>query len=504
MAPPLAQDLLLILVRALRARDRPLVRQSAEMAVAQGISSELVEALFDLVDVTEPGRPHDEADRRLAALLNLPMVGEMDGRAIPLTEAADARVGIGFAGDLMSGVRAITGATENLDELEALLQEARLTGQSVRTLATPARRWRLAATHEEGEGLRVTAHAEVLDASREAEELATINHELTNGLTALASLAAMARQPSMDPHYVDDALRKIERTAVETVRSVKGTRQALQSAPPSLPPRSIELSPILIDLVENLEALAHARGVALERRIAVDLRTFARDTDLRSIVWNLLKNAIEAGGQRVRVGASEHGARIRVVVDDDGPGMSAEVQARAFEPYYTTKDGGTGLGLPLVRHLVERLGGELLVESEPGRGTRMVVALQRSDADHEEPSGVHQRPLHGVTAVLFGERAEGLRGPIVRAGAEVWDVRALLESGQRVRVAVLDGATARGPEGAILSGALRETADRTLWLGSPPADGRSHDGRLPRDAPLEDVFGTLRTLARDARATREG
>ena len=491
MNRPHPDEHLLRLVRALRTGDRPTARESAEAAVGEGISSALVDAMLELADVTQPGRPLDEPDRRLAVLLDLPMVGEIEGRAVPLTPAAERIVGVGFTGDLGAGLEELTGAGRA--ELEALLAAAYETGRAARTVSTDRGAWRLAATFD-GESTRVSAAPAQRSGGREQEQLATLNHELTNGLTALASLAAMARHPSSDPSYVRDALLKIEQTAIATVRSAKGTRRALESAPPSLPPRALELSPILIDLVESFEALARARSVVLERRIAADLRTFARDTDLRSIVWNLLKNAIEAGGRRVRVGGSEHGERIRVIIDDDGPGMSLAVQKRAFEPYYTTKEGGTGLGLPLVKHLVDRLGGTLLVESEPGRGTRMVVSLLRTDEDVAVVSGVRARPHLGLGVVLLGPRANGLDEDLRRAGADVVELRDVLERGHRVGVAVVDATSVTGTQSAVVSETLREAAQHTLWLGAPGVEVPVTDPRLPPSAPLERVLETLRDL----------
>ena len=102
---------------------------------------------------------------------------------------------------------------------------------------------------------------------------------------------------------------------------------------------------------------------------------------LNQVFLNLLKNAAEAiethgsGGIRVRVSSQE--GRLVVRVEDDGPGMSAEVQSRLFEPFFTTKEAGrgTGLGLSMCRRIVVEHEGTIEVESEPGRGTAFTVAL---------------------------------------------------------------------------------------------------------------------------------
>ena len=183
-----------------------------------------------------------------------------------------------------------------------------------------------------------------------------------------------------------------------------------------------------------------------------------------------------------------------MIIDDDGPGMSLAVQKRAFEPYYTTKEGGTGLGLPLVKHLVDRLGGTLLVESEPGRGTRMVVSLLRTDEDVAVVSGVRARPLLGLGVVLLGPRANGLDEDLRRAGADVVELRDVLERGHRVGVAVVDATSVTGTQSAVVSETLREAAQHTLWLGAPGVEVPVTDPRLPPSAPLERVLETLRDL----------
>ena len=100
---------------------------------------------------------------------------------------------------------------------------------------------------------------------------------------------------------------------------------------------------------------------------------------LRRIVENLARNALQAAGAdgtvRVAVSPADGVRRLRIEVEDDGPGMSEEELDRAFEAFHTTREEGTGLGLAIVRRLVHDLDGELTVESEPGSGTRFAVLL---------------------------------------------------------------------------------------------------------------------------------
>ena len=100
---------------------------------------------------------------------------------------------------------------------------------------------------------------------------------------------------------------------------------------------------------------------------------------VQQVFLNLVENAIQAtasgGPITIRSVRRTTPPEIVVTVEDTGAGMPPEQQARIFEPFYTTKAKGTGLGLFVAHGIVQRHGGTIEVESEPGRGTRFRVAL---------------------------------------------------------------------------------------------------------------------------------
>jgi signal transduction histidine kinase len=98
---------------------------------------------------------------------------------------------------------------------------------------------------------------------------------------------------------------------------------------------------------------------------------------LTQVVLNLLLNAIDATGTggHIHVVADHDGDRLRLSVLDDGRGIPEEDRARLFQPYFTTKPQGTGLGLFVCRRIVEEMGGGLTCESEEGRGATFTIAL---------------------------------------------------------------------------------------------------------------------------------
>ncbi len=98
---------------------------------------------------------------------------------------------------------------------------------------------------------------------------------------------------------------------------------------------------------------------------------------LTRVVANLVANAVEAmpNGGAVTVIARDTGAGMALQVADNGEGMAAEVLGRAFDPLFTTRRNSAGLGLPIVRQIVEAHGGTVRLESEPGRGTTVTIVL---------------------------------------------------------------------------------------------------------------------------------
>ncbi|HET6346241.1 MAG TPA: HAMP domain-containing sensor histidine kinase, partial [Myxococcota bacterium] len=103
----------------------------------------------------------------------------------------------------------------------------------------------------------------------------------------------------------------------------------------------------------------------------------ADPAQLRQMLWNLLKNALEASPARapVEVRVERAAAGVALTVKDRGDGICPEIRAHMFEPFHTTKEGGTGLGLAVVHNIVTAHGGRIEVMSEAHAGTEMRVSL---------------------------------------------------------------------------------------------------------------------------------
>jgi signal transduction histidine kinase len=120
-------------------------------------------------------------------------------------------------------------------------------------------------------------------------------------------------------------------------------------------------------------------GLDLDLDLSPDLpETYADGEVLRQAIENLVHNAVQAlpsRDGRVLLSSRVVGENITISVSDTGPGIPDSIRGKIFDLYFTTKEGGTGVGLALVRQAIEMHGGDLNVDSEPGRGTCMTLRL---------------------------------------------------------------------------------------------------------------------------------
>lgn len=124
-------------------------------------------------------------------------------------------------------------------------------------------------------------------------------------------------------------------------------------------------------LVDEVQGQCLALGAVCSAEIVDDRRMILGNRVLlKSALQNLLNNALESGAKKIRLQATARNAWYEVVVADDGPGIAAEQQQRIFEPFFSSRPGGSGLGLAVVRAVVQSMGGEISVDSVVGKGTR--------------------------------------------------------------------------------------------------------------------------------------
>ncbi len=204
---------------------------------------------------------------------------------------------------------------------------------------------------------------------------AGIAHEVGNPLAAISSLIQMIQRRHPD-HYTGEKLE----LAARQLRRIQRTVRDLVDF--SRPASSIKGRVRLTDVVEDVLGIAKYYTRTGERDIITDLAAdlpavIAIRDHLVQVVLNLVMNAIDATakGGRIHLETRMEGERIILRVEDDGRGIPAEDRERLFQPYYTTKPQGTGLGLFVSRQIVEELGGMLSHDPSFGKGTRFIVQL---------------------------------------------------------------------------------------------------------------------------------
>jgi len=201
-----------------------------------------------------------------------------------------------------------------------------------------------------------------------------VAHELRNPLAAMKNAAYYLNMTvdRSDPMVVE-TLAVIDR---EIARSDSVISSMLGLARPAQPSRrEVDVGEIVRAVLEHQPV---PPGVSLETRLDGTLpRVTADPAQLSIALGNIVRNGYEAipGEGRLSVSSSVEGGWVVVEVADSGTGMSPEVLGRLFEPLFTTKPGGTGLGLSVAKMLVEGSGGRIEVRSEPGRGSVFTVRL---------------------------------------------------------------------------------------------------------------------------------
>lgn len=213
------------------------------------------------------------------------------------------------------------------------------------------------------------------------EMAAGLAHEIRNPLGIIRSATELlGRQPEASGQSSQLTRSVIEE--VERLNTVVGN--FLDFARPLVPNKQpVDMERLLSGVLALLEPEASQRGVAVAwsphngEVPAVE----GDETMLRRAFLNLCKNALEAmeggGTLRVELSSSNPGSppMVWVEVSDTGPGVPEEIQPKVFNPFFTTKDEGTGLGLTLVHKIVASHGGTISFSSEEGRGTTFVVSL---------------------------------------------------------------------------------------------------------------------------------
>ncbi|HUS57913.1 MAG TPA: ATP-binding protein [Planctomycetota bacterium] len=211
--------------------------------------------------------------------------------------------------------------------------------------------------------------------------VAGLVHEIKNPLTTINLNLQLLKEDWHDAESQREkkTLRKLDVIQTETQRLKEILDDFLKFVRiDDLDLKPLDINALLDEIVEFLSNELKQRNVEVIRFYDYNLPRCAVDVKfMKQAFLNILLNAgqaIETNGQ-IMVRTSRDGDRVRVEITDTGAGMPPETLAKIFTPWFSTKASGTGLGLPTTRRIIEEHGGSIQVQSEPQRGTSVVIHL---------------------------------------------------------------------------------------------------------------------------------
>jgi signal transduction histidine kinase len=214
---------------------------------------------------------------------------------------------------------------------------------------------------------------------------AGVAHEIGNPLNSLhIHLQLMERKAQELDHDANAELQQSIEVARSEVRRLDSIvtqfLRAIRPSHPRLHPENVNT--IVEEAVRFFTPEVQDRDMVVEQELRADLPLLQLDREqMKQAFYNVIKNSLEAmrrhGTLRIRTDLDDTYVMVSFV--DTGSGMSAENLSHVFEPYFTTKPSGTGLGLLIVRRIVREHGGELSIESSQGKGLTLTIRLPYVD-----------------------------------------------------------------------------------------------------------------------------
>jgi two-component system sensor kinase FixL len=211
--------------------------------------------------------------------------------------------------------------------------------------------------------------------------VAHIAHEIKNPLLIIGGFA---RQLLKVPAFDDEARRKLSTMAAEVshLEEMVAEMRDFVRRPPARK-RPGQMGAVLDAALELFRENFAEQGIKVRRVEETPLPQLNFDPgQMHQVMVNLLKNAAEAmpAGGEVTITSRVREAQVEISISDTGPGMPPEVADNIFQPYFTTKEKGAGLGLAICRNIIEDHGGEIVAASAPGQGSTFTIRLPLEEA----------------------------------------------------------------------------------------------------------------------------
>jgi PAS domain S-box-containing protein len=286
---------------------------------------------------------------------------------------------------------------------------------------------------------RALRHAEESNRLKD-EFLATVSHELRTPLTAVLGWAHLLRSGQLDGVSAARALETIERNARSQTQLIEDLLDVSRiiTGKLRLDVRPVDPGSLIESAIEALRPAAAAKGIRMQKVMDTGVISVAGDpARLQQVVWNLVSNAIKftPKGGRVQIRLERINSHVEIVVSDTGAGIAPEFLPHVFDRFRqadqktTRQHGGLGLGLAIVRHLVELHGGSVEAQSSgEGQGATFVVKLPIVSVYQTEglAERVHPAAEDALPSYDCPERLDGIKVLVVDDEA---DTRELLRAG---------------------------------------------------------------------------
>ena len=208
------------------------------------------------------------------------------------------------------------------------------------------------------------------------EAVSSVAHEMKNMLIPIRGFLRRIRESQASEAKVASYLEIVDKESAKLDKMVKDMLSFGRFAP--LQREEVEVGSLVEDVRQILDEEFRANGIKFacswqgsEKRIHLDREK------IRLALVNLLHNAIQASpkGREVRLLVQDDRGNLDLIVEDEGAGISKEHLEQIFQPFFTTKPQGTGLGLAITQRIVKEHGGEIRIESNPGKGTRVFLSF---------------------------------------------------------------------------------------------------------------------------------
>ncbi|MBS1210620.1 MAG: sensor histidine kinase [Proteobacteria bacterium] len=220
------------------------------------------------------------------------------------------------------------------------------------------------------------------------EMVASLAHQLRTPLAAALLYTGHMASTELDPR----ARGMVADRALERLRHLEKLIQDMLifARGEALGRESFGVCDLVAELAHTIEPVAQRRNIAFKADCTAGARQlFGNRKEIASALINLLENALQAVGEGGAVELDAHAEEGAAVfaVRDNGRGIPQELQARLFEPFYTTRADGTGLGLAIARGVARAHGGEISLKSAPGEGTEFSFSIPLASSREQDPSG---------------------------------------------------------------------------------------------------------------------